>query len=182
VPIRCQKNSVFVINVESLENPKDLLADDNGSYKNNGTTYTFVTTSGVPKDEDDIHVESLKRSKLTLDRQLKQNEYIIAKTFYTNSSFKHFTRKIYEVYTCEGISTFKILQYRFEGPERDFQVNIHKNSKKNFTSYARKSEKIKLQTATSVQGNAKGPSKIHDELFEEGVATKVLALCQVSAT
>ena len=75
VPIRCQKNATFVVNTAALQNPDDILADDNGVYKNNGTSYNLVTTF-----DEEIHSTSLKPRKLERDRKLLPGQYLLSKT------------------------------------------------------------------------------------------------------
>lgn len=167
VPIRCQKNAIFIVNVAALDNEKDILADDNGSYRNDGTSYTLLTTSDDFENDDDIASEALKRNKIMLDMGLQSNQFIVTKTFYGNLSCKDFTRKIYDVRNKDGIFPYKILQYGFKGPEEDFKILFHKNSKKSFRPYARKSESTRLKMVDAVSGNSTGPSIIYDRLFEE---------------
>ncbi|XP_066928471.1 uncharacterized protein [Clytia hemisphaerica] len=141
VPIRCQKNAIFIVNTSKLDDPNDILADDNGCYKNNGCTYNLLTAyDETLNDDDEIHLTALPRSKHQLDRKLQSNQYLVRTTFYRNASCKDFTRKIYDVRHKDGLFSNRLLQYKFEGPERDFDVTHHQNSKKNFNPHARKAE------------------------------------------
>ena len=162
VPIRCQKNAIFVINTAALQNPDDILADDNGVYKNNGTSYNLLTTF-----DEEIHSESLKRSKLERDRELLPNQYLLSTTFYRNKSCNEFVRKIYDIRNKDGLLPNRVLQYKFEGKAKDFDILFHGNCKKNFNPHARKAESTKESAAEAVRGNTTGPSEHYDRLFED---------------
>uniref|UniRef100_A0A7M5V6E4 Uncharacterized protein n=2 Tax=Clytia hemisphaerica TaxID=252671 RepID=A0A7M5V6E4_9CNID len=78
VPIRCQKNAIFIVNTSKLDDPNDILADDNGCYKNNGCTYNLLTAyDETLNDDDEIHLTALPRSKHQLDRKLQSNQYLV---------------------------------------------------------------------------------------------------------
>ena len=153
VPSRCQENAIFILDTSKLKNSKDLLADDNGSYRNQSTNYNFVELLG----DGEISSKALHRNKKVLEMRLDDNQYIVAKSWYINNSCKDFSRRVTEVHSSSGLSNIQILQYIFTGVEHEFAIQSHFFSKINVRPLLRlqnlqKTEsRVWLQVAVLVQ-------------------------------
>ena len=168
MPIGCQEDAVFLIDTSIFEDPKDILADDNGSYRNNGSTYILVECSKkTTKEEVEVQAEDLPRNKAVLDMTLHKHQYIIQKTWYVSNNSKDFSRRIFSVFGSDGCLPVKVLQYSFKAEEHKIIVKPHGNSKINDRPFVRTMHSTKGAMAEKVIATRKGPGKIYDELYEE---------------
>ena len=128
VPTRCQRTMAFIVNLDALSDQSDITADDNGIYFN-GFEKVMHVYSNV--DEKRVYVKSISGSEDPLDDG-KLDHFILTKYNGTAKSCKDFHQKIIRLKLSGSRRYFQyyLLQYSFEGEDRNFDIIQHGNSKR----------------------------------------------------
>ena len=134
----------FIVNLDALSDQSDITADDNGVYFN-GFGRVMRVYSNV--DEKRVYVKSISGTEDPLDDG-KSDHFILTKYNGTAKSCKDFHRKIMRLKQQGSRRYFQycLLQYSFEGKDRNFDIIQHGNSKRKLPY---------KQTATSIRQRIK---------------------------
>ena len=134
----------FIVNLDALSDQSDITADDNGGYFN-GFGRVMRVYSNV--DEKRVYVKSISGTEDPLDDG-KSDHFILTKYNGTAKSCKDFHRKIMRLKLKGSRRYFQycLLQYSFEGEDRNFDIIQHGNSKRKHPY---------KQTATSIRPRIK---------------------------
>ena len=122
-----KKNGVYC-QFRCLDCQSDITADDNGAYFNGFGRVIYVYSN---VDKKRVYVKSISGSEDPLDDG-KLDHFILTKYNGTAKSCKDFHRKI----ICLKLSgsrryfQYYLLQYSFEGEDRNFDIIQHGNSKR----------------------------------------------------
>jgi ABC-type cobalt transport system substrate-binding protein len=157
VPLACRKSATFVLDTSSFDHPDDFKADDNGSFRNNGTKYEFVELD----DEGNV-------TRIEKPESLCQGQFKLSRTYWVHSSTTVFKRRVMTLEDHEGGALpMAILQYSNTGKEEDVKVEAHKNSKRNHQPYYASATSTRKRIEEKAKSQM-GPSSIFDELYEIG--------------
>jgi len=124
-PMNCQINAAFLIDITKIQ-IKNLPFDDNGSYSASGShtwTYKLVET-----EDTQIKLISKKRQALTNPGE----RYIYLRRIYRTSKGSQDFKQIVSYLEDEHsniLNNLALLQYNFKGPEHNFEIKAHGNSK-----------------------------------------------------
>ena len=157
IPRGCRKTATFVLDTSCFNHPNDFKADDNGSFRHNGTNCEFIEM------DDDGEVTRIQDPKV-----MQPGQYKLSRTYWVHSSTKSYKRRSVTLEDHAGEAwPVTILQYSNTGREEDVKVEPHKNSKKSLQPYYSTATSTK-QRITEKAKEPLGPSSIFDELYEEG--------------
>ena len=86
-PTCVDKNSVFVVDLEKLRNPKDITCDDMGSWRLNGTHPSYLIKH--PSGEISLVSKSARKGKM------KENMYKMIKRYYYHKTARDLNKTIF---------------------------------------------------------------------------------------
>ncbi|CAF0964660.1 unnamed protein product [Brachionus calyciflorus] len=160
LPKSVTKNSDFVIDMTKFKH-KNILSDDNGSYKHYASkTYLYeilkgekdsLSISNIKKINSKDFVKKDKKCQIKVD---KKNIYFIRKQFYQNNSCDSLKRYLFILYPLFNDKRKKcLLSYRNDNETQGTVIKIkaHGNSKKNPTPYLRSSASVIERTKDLVK-------------------------------
>lgn len=87
VPTSINENVSFIVDLDCLEDPRDVLADDMGGWRNNGVHMTYFSVTLSPHKVDEVN---RCHSPHTASHILKR----VYRTHTTNKTFKKMTAHI----------------------------------------------------------------------------------------
>ena len=104
-PVNVSSNVSFVVNIEALDNPNDLKADDVGVWERKGSPVAYVS---VHKRNGKIQI--YRRSKLGST----SNHFKITRTYYKHADSPDFSRLIVTVHGKELLKLFAQFTMKIE--------------------------------------------------------------------
>ena len=148
VPRRTQRNFAFVINLNALDNPNDVTADDNGATRSGQGRKSHVYC----KLEED-KVVSLRIATVETEKQTGEDHFILSKYNSTFESSRDFHRCIMRLETENGSEKYFqycIVQYFFDRDEHPFNVTAHRNAKKTTAPYKQTAKSVREHLSTAL--------------------------------
>ena len=137
VPVGIQDNATFVLDLNALNDRKDLYADDNGSWVMNGCKTKWYT---IVKD-DERKVTDLIKTDNEAD-----SDVAVKRRTYSCSSSKLYHKTIVSVEFDKDIEKWYpivLLHYYFDGQPTKFEVKQHGKRKSSEMPYVRVKESTK---------------------------------------
>ena len=129
-PLHVQVNAVFLINTVSVK-LQDLPADDNGTYRSNGTRVWKYEVAGKPNGS--VKKKLVTKGKLPSTERIPGKQYLeIKRTYRRNNSCEDFHQEVTFAEEPGNVvnNNLAVLQYIFvRGKERQFQITAHANKK-----------------------------------------------------
>lgn len=91
-----QQNCCFLLNLTNSKDPRDLCADDLGTWRHNGvvTTYLRVNQSANKNGEICQHPKNFKPSK---EDMVDSNMFVMRRTYHANGTASDYKRLIVEM-------------------------------------------------------------------------------------
>ena len=125
VPRRPQRNCIFIIDADELEDPNDATCDDNGTWKvkKGAMSYYYKLCGGK--------LISISEA----DYQQSDEAFHFKGRSYWCGSLNAFSKTFW--WAEDRRCPFVMLQYIFDGPEQAFEVNSHKGCSVQTTPYRR---------------------------------------------
>ena len=148
VPSRVQKNSMFIVDLDYLLHPEDILSDDLGAWIQSDTKKKFYL---LQKDEND-KVLCISRTE-----QVSNKSRTVERRTYINRSDSALRKTIVNVIDENLI----FVHYYFVGREHEIKVKAHKSSR-NIIPYLRTYKSTKL----SLLNELKEETSIKKALFK----------------
>lgn len=95
-PKGAQQNSCFLVNITNLKDPRDLRADDLGTWRHNGVVTTYVKVNRSSNKEEEIfqHPKNFKPSK---EDMADSDMFVMRRTYHANATAPDFKRMIVEM-------------------------------------------------------------------------------------
>lgn len=153
-PRRCQRNAVFIVNVNFLDNPDDCLSDDLGTFRHNGHKRWYFVA-----EEDGF-------KEVEVGFTIKEGVYVLEKAYWMYSEHQDFRRRLWRLFDWKGKAIkYVMLEYSFKGEERTIHPLPHRSSK-NDKPFLRTEKSTKDRVKSFVK-DGKRPSEIYDKVFEE---------------
>ena len=129
-PMHVQLNAVFFMNTASVK-LHDLPADDNGTYRHNGTRVWTYEIARKPNGT--MKKKLVTKGKLPSDERIPGKQYLeIKRTYRKNNSCEDFHQVVTYAEDSGNVvnNNLAVLQYIFvRGKERQFQITEHGNKK-----------------------------------------------------
>lgn len=153
-PRRCQRNAVFIVNVNFLDNQDDCLSDDLGTSGHNGHKRWYFVAG-----EDGF-------KEVEVGFTIEEGVYVLEKAYWMYSEHQDFRRRLWRLFHWKGKAIkYVMLEYSFKGEERTIHPLPHRSSK-NGKPFLR-TEKSTKDRVKSLVKDGKRPSEIYDKVFEE---------------
>lgn len=89
-PIHVHHNVVFVVDLQRLDTPNDIKADENGVWKRKGSPVTYISVHGSGESR-----RIFRRTKLGTT----QHHYKVSRTYYRHSTSPDFSRLLVTVHS-----------------------------------------------------------------------------------
>ena len=155
VPRRPQRNCIFVIDADELEDPNDVTCDDNGTWKvkKGAMSYYYKLCGGK--------LISISEA----DYQQSDEAFHFKGRSYRCGSLNAFSKTFW--WAEDRRCPFVMLQYIFDGPEQAFQLNSHKGCSVQTTSYRR----VFPSTMSSIKRDLQSHSMKKLELQQHSFST-----------
>ena len=153
-PLKCEKNTSFVIDTRSLKHPTDWKSDDLGSLHNVGcVSIGFFETS-----EEVCFISK--------SRPLRSAQAIVQrrKTYWAHSIHRLQASKLWVLDWPGEKRRYILLQCEFDEEEHHVRKKPHGNAKSSKPFARTKASTLQKIKAKSL---CKGPSQVYDEVFEE---------------
>lgn len=148
VPKNVCHNSIFLVDLDKMEDPLDISCDDLGSWEQSRTS----TKSYIVQRNKTGHVSSISIKK---DHDILSDEYIVTRRPYTNKSDRTVKKTLVSVTLPDKIPyNIVYICYKFNEQEGKIKVKPHGNSKINIPY---------LRTYPSTSGVL--PSRVQDKLL-----------------
>lgn len=117
-PRRCQRNAVFIVNVNFLDNPDDCLSDDLGTFRHNGHKRWYFVAG-----EDGF-------KEVEVGFTIEEGVYVLEKAYWMYSEHQDFRRRLWRLFDWKGKAIkYVMLEYSFKGEERTIHPLPHRSSK-----------------------------------------------------
>ncbi|CAG2249927.1 unnamed protein product [Mytilus edulis] len=154
IPYNINQNVTFVYSIDSIGHWKNALCDNMGRWNQKGTDKQFFKV----EEEGNIIIE----------KNDTYCDFSVIRRKYQNYSSNSLHRVMI---TVENLKTGNMLdqilvQYYFDGEERDIQVAPHGNSKQ-YSSYQRTQETTKQRIKELCQEKKSGPKNVMHSMIEE---------------
>jgi len=147
-PVRVQNNHSFIVDLDLLKDPEDILSDDLGAWEQTKTRSKWYQVK---------FAEDGNASKVTKVKDKTEGSYQVCRRPFVNKSDKSFKKNLVNVILPNGENFHLVLaRYHFEGrPEHAIQVVPHGNSKQSTIPYLRtyKSTRNKLKETVANEGS-----------------------------
>lgn len=159
-PVKVQKNQSFIVDLDQLEDPEDILSDDLGAWEQTKTRSKWYQVE---------FTENGNARKITKVKDKAPGSYQVCRRPFVNKSDKSLKKTLVNVILPNGDNyNLFFARYHFEGsPEHAIKVLPHGNSTKSSIPYLRtyKSTKDKLEESVAKEG--KGVKRILHEVEQQ---------------
>lgn len=159
-PVKIEKNQSFIVDLDKLEDPEDILSDDLGAWEQTKTRSKWYNV---------VLTENGNAKKVTKVKDHSHGAYQVCRRPFVNKSDKSLKKTIVNVILPNG-EHFNLIfvRYYFEGPEHAITVAPHGNSSKSSIPYLRTYQSTVNKLKESVTKGKGVKNILHDVEHQVG--------------